>query len=290
MKIIKSACTNVLFPESRKSLDGFRRTVETIAEAGFGWMEFYYDGPGRDKIGNIIRDNGLNALYVGVVPHKEKLLHLCNTDEDGRKLAMKQAYECIDEADGLGFKHVMYNSGRTQPDAEAGLKALERSFIEMHEYMSRKNIDIKLMLEPCDSAMDARQHLGPYALSREFAIRMEKHGAPVYLTMDAAHTAEEGEDFVEAVKATKPWIDRIHYANCVVDDSSDPLYGDKHISLNHPRGFFDYAAYRNLNDVFSGMFDTLIVALEGYDPNRDPCEHFLEMDREIFASDAAHAV
>ena len=34
--------------------------------------------------------------------------------------------------------------------------------------------------------------------------------------MDTAHTVEEGEDFLEALTAVKPYCNHIHFANCFI--------------------------------------------------------------------------
>lgn len=235
MKVINSVCTSLVFPESRKKIEEFRRMAQFLSEKGMDSIEFYHDGDGRDKIGPILADTGLDPIYIAVIPSKEQKLYLCDCDEDGRRRAVALFKACIDEAQFNGIGRVMINSGAIQPDIQKGLAALGQSIEDLYEYAAKKNYrNFALTLEPCDTWMEARHLLGPYARTAAFAEAMRSRGLPLELTMDAAHTVEEGEDFFEALQATRPYCNHIHFANCNITDKDSPLYGDKHVGFEYP--------------------------------------------------------
>lgn len=235
MKIINSVCTSLVFPKSRKSIDEFRRMAEFLSAKGMDCIEFYHDGDGRDKLGSVLSDTGLDSIYIAVIPSKENKLHLCDCDEAGRRAAIQLFHACIDEAQANGIQRVMMNSGAIQSDVQLGLDALGRSVEELFEYAAKKNYSqFALTMEPCDTAMEACQLIGPYSRTLAFAKGMHEKGLPLELTMDAAHTAEEGEDFFEALQATKQFCNHIHFANCNISQPENSLYGDKHVGFEYP--------------------------------------------------------
>lgn len=267
MKIINSVCTSLVFPESRKKIDAFRQMAEYLSAKGMDSIEFYHDGDGRDKIGPILADTGLDAIYIAVIPSKEKKLHLCDCDEAGRQAAVQLFKDCIDEAQFNGIGRVMMNSGAIQPDVERGLDALGRSVEELFNYAAQKNYsNFALTMEPCDTWMHAYQLIGPYARTAAFAKAMRDKGLPLELTMDAAHTAEEGEDFFDAMKATRPWCQHIHFANCNITEKDSPLYGDQHLGFEYP------------NTIWTPeTLDTLVQQLQGLYPGDEPLRIGLEV-------------
>ena len=175
----------------------------------------------------------MDAVYIAVLPSKEKQLWLCDADADGRKKAVDLLKTCIDDAAANGISRVMINSGRTAGSVDEELTALEDSVRQLYEYAAKKNIPFRLCLEPCDSIREAFHLIGPYRRTREFTERLRGLGFPLELTMDSAHTAEENEDFAAALAATRPYCNHIHFANCRIADPTDPLYGDKHIGLEY---------------------------------------------------------
>lgn len=277
MKIIKSVCSNLFFPESRRSIDEFRRMAQFLAAKGMECIEFYHDGDGRDKIGNILADNGLKGVYIGVIPSKEGKLHLCDEDESGRLSAVKMFKVCIDEAQANGMTEVMMNSGRIGSSTQRGVDALAASVEELFNYGAMKNYKLRLLLEPCDSCMDACQLIGPYKRTQTFMERVWSVGLPLELTLDSAHTVEEGESFIEALTNLKPYCRQIHFANCNIIDPGNPLYGDKHLGFEYPDTEWTISALASLFEelkVLYGDEEYLRIGLEVLCRKEDTYEYF----------------
>ena len=278
MRIFKSVCSNLFFPESRSSLRAFREMAAFLSARGVQGLEFYHDGDGAEDVGKVLSDCGLDGIYIAVIPLKEQLLHLCATDSENRALAVQTAQRSIDLAAANGMRTVMVNSGRIEPGREdSQLDAMFASFEALYNYIARRDLDVRLELEPCDSWMDARQLLGPVERTRGFLRALHDAGMPLTLTMDSAHTAEEGEDFYEAVKRVKPYCRHIHYANCHIADSTNPLYGDKHLGYDCADTVWSFEALARLTDQLSGLYgegDTLRIGLEALCREENPYEWF----------------
>ncbi len=281
MKIINSVCTSLVFPQSRKSIDAFRRMAEFLRAKGIDCIEFYHDGDGRDQIGSVLADTGLDSIYIAVIPSKEGKLHLCDCDEDGRQAAVRLFQACIDEAQANGIGRVMMNSGAMQADVDKGLDALGRSVEDLFEYAHRKNYrSFSLTMEPCDTWMEAYQLIGPYARTKAFAQAMHGKGLPLELTMDSAHTAEEGEDFFQAVQAVKEFCGHIHFANCNITQRDNPLYGDKHLGYEYPDTVWTPESLRQLTEHLQTLYigeDPLRIGLEVLCREEDPYAYFDRM-------------
>lgn len=290
MRLLKSVCTNLVFPASRTDLDEFRRMAEFLAGRGVDGIEFYHDGPGRDRTGRIAADAGLSPVYIAVIPSKEQKLYLCDTDGDQRRKAVAMLKNCLDEAAANGIDTLMINSGRIEADTDLGLEALADSLEQLCNHADAHNYKIDICLEPCDSHMDAMHLIGPYARAVSFVEKMRKRGVPLSLTMDSAHTSEEGEDFLEAVKGARPHCNHIHFANCRISDPADSLYGDKHLG-------FEYAdtpwtpktlaiLFTQLEALYPGE-DHLRIALEVLCREDDPYAYFDTMWKSLpFLSEA----
>jgi len=255
MKIINSVCSNLFFPGSRKSIDEFRRMAQFLAAKGIECIEFYHDGDGRSKIGNILSDTGLKGVYIGVIPSKEGKLHLCNEDEYGRQAALKLFKGCIDEAQANGMAEVMMNSGHIGSNVQQGLYALEKSVEELFDYAAIRNYKLKLLMEPCDSEMDACQLIGPCKRTKAFMESVRSAGLPLELTLDSAHTVEEGDSFIETLTTLKPYCSRIHFANCNITDPHSPLYGDKHLGFEYPDTEWDVPSLESLFEELKVLYE-----------------------------------
>lgn len=279
MKPILSVCTNLFFPKSRQTADDFRRTAAFIAERGAKSMEFFHDGTGRQSAGQVLADNGLSGVLIGVIPLKEGKLNLCSLDEANRLRAVDVARDLLKEAADGGIARLMICSGQHAPgDVDGHMDALVRSIETLYNEKVRKNLPVRIELEPCDSAIDARQFIGPYERTRALCDRLGGMGVQLHLTMDTAHTAEEFQDFPEALVAVKSYCDHIHFANCYLGDERDPLYGDKHLGYEYMDTPFGYAALNDqliprLAEIYPGD-EALTIGLEVLCREEDPFAYF----------------
>ena len=170
----------------------------------------------------------------------------------------------------------MLNSGRLGNSIDQGLLNLTQSVEELFNHIDRKNYKIKLLLEPCDSKIDAFHLIGPYSRTLEFVKNLEK-GLPLELTMDTAHTVEEGEDFLEALTAVKEYCNQIHFANCYLKNPADELYGDKHLGFEYPDTEWTVPALEELFTELEKLYandEPLRIGLEVLCRTDDPYDYF----------------
>jgi sugar phosphate isomerase/epimerase len=292
MRIRRSAALGVLFPESRRSIAGMRSALEFLC-GKVECVEFCYDGGYDGAAGcgreleaarGLLRDSGLAAIYVAVIRQKEQNAHLCDIDKGRRERAVALLLECVDRAHALGCESVMICSGRA-PSDPADIPAAERLFVDSVKRAIRhtdgRGYGLSFLLEPCDSAIDARHLIGPSeravlaveSVSREYPGRL-------YLTMDTAHLAEEGEDVASALRKTSRYCRHVHFADCILDDLHNELYGDKHVSFDWPGGRFGFIGlgrvYSAMQSIY-GADDTITLAIEALCREPDPCAHFSRM-------------
>lgn len=279
MNIKKSICTNLVFPRSRKESAEFRRAAAFLKEHGVDSLEFYHDGPGKKQIGRILEENKLEGIYIGVIPSKEQKLHACSVDEENRRRAVELFESCMDEAAADGISILMINSGAIGPSVQGGLEALKESIRELYNYIEKKRYSMRLTLEPCDSWMFAKQLLGPAARTAAFVKSCRKEGLPLKLTMDSAHTLEEGEDFLEALEQTREWCSHIHFANCCIRDSASSMYGDQHVGFECPQSEWGYEEIFKAWPRIAKLYENreLRVAIEVLCRSEDPYSYFESM-------------
>ncbi len=277
MRLVKSVCTTLMFPQSRKDIEAFRRTVGFLAGRGVRCMEFYFDGPGADGVGAALRGGSMDAVFIAVIPSKESKLWLCDTEEANRRAAVELFKGKLDYAQGQGMTQLMINSGRAGPDVERGLAALEASVAELFDYAASRNYRLRLLMEPCDENLEAFHLIGPYQRARAFVQKLRGRGYPLELTMDAAHSVEGGEDFVEAVKAVRDFCRHVHFANCDITNRENPLFGDKHLGYEYPDTEWPPAAlaglFAELEKIYPGDSE-LRIGLEVLCRESDPCAYF----------------
>ncbi len=284
MELIRSVCTTLFFPDSRNNIDSFKKMADFLSTKGIDAIEFYYDGSERKKIGKILDNTGLYGVYIAVIPSKEKELHLCDLEETSRMAAVRLFKDCIDEAQDNGIKEVMINSGRIGNDSGKGLEALGESVEELFNHIQKKHYCMKLLMEPCDSGIDAFQLIGPYHRSLDFVADMREKGLPLELTMDSAHTVEEGENFLEALKAVRGFCNQIHFANCYIENPKDPLYGDKHLGFEYSNTEWPpselFKLFQELTHLYAGE-ESLRIGLEVLCRKDDPYAYFENTWREL---------
>jgi len=285
MQFIRGACTNLLFPDSRNSLAAFREMAAFLKSEGVGQIECYHDGEGApDQIGEILQLNGLDGVFIAVIPSKEQKLHACALGDENRKEAVSLFQDCMDRAADGGMRAMMINSGAIQPHRQEAMARLADSIERLFQYRDQKRYDIALTLEPCDTGIYACQQIGTIRDSLELMEICSERGLPMRLTMDSAHTAECGEDFVEALEKTRRFCNHIHFANCFVKDPASKWYGDMHLDFDHEDSEWDYAkiesAWPRIQTLYSGE-ERLMASIEVLCRDADPFEHFRQIKRNM---------
>lgn len=265
--ITKSLVLASLFPESINGFDALADAIKYVSGRGFSMVEFYSPEGHDREIALMLKENGLDSVFIGVYPLKASKASLCATDEAERSSAVTALRVCIDRAAALGSKSVMINSGfkpACDGDIPSACESYIRSVGEGYDYIREKGYTLEITLEPGDSSVQSFQLLGPAKLTVDTARRIRETNPAYSLTMDVAHIMEEGEDVMESLALTLPYCSHVHLCNCLLSDASHPMYGDKHVDFDYPGACFTYSdfeeMYLKIKRLYTGR--DLTVSLE----------------------------
>ena len=285
MKLRVSAAA-ILFPEARRSFAAMEEMLRFL-QGKVDMVEFYRESGEDAAIGGLFKETGLASIFISVVPLKEKGLNLCGPDEANRRAAVAEMIDGVNRARVIGSEAVMLCSGKKPQGGRAeimySLDAFTRSMRELTDYIKATGSSLPLLLEPCDSGLDAKHLLGSTALSVDMVRRVREFYPPFSLTMDTAHVTEENEDFMEAMDHAIPYCNHVHFANCMVSDPSDPLYGDKHPGFDYPGGSLPYPELERIFEELKTCYGNghLDIALEALCRAPDPYANFLSMQEQM---------
>jgi len=83
--------------------------------------------------------------------------------------------------------------------------------------------------------------------------RVGRNFPNIGIELDIAHLPLMREELVSSIQRSAKWLKRVHLGNCVMKDTADPFYGDRHPPVGYPGGEIDVpqlqTALRALLDV-----------------------------------------
>lgn len=280
-KVMKSVVLPNCFPLTRRSLNEMEKTLGFLGERGISQVELFCDGIDLKILRNCLEKEKIQNYFVAIVPLKEKKLSLCAIDDMNRTLAVSLTRKCIEMAYELGSKRVMINSGekpQNKKDTLRSLAAFERSLEELWDYVMYidHKADMELSLEPCDSQIQAKNLIGSTKLSVDVCRNAKKKGIPLWLAMDTAHIAEEGENILTSLQASREFCDHVHFANCVLSNTRHPMYGDKHVTFDYNGAMFSKEKFADLYREFGSIYEDreLCLAIEYFCRDSDPFKEY----------------
>ncbi len=141
----------------------------------------------------------------------------------------------LDQALQAGARKIVMGSGPDFPDErEHALQRLEAFVCAALDHIGP---EASLVIEPTDRELDKRFLLGPLretvALVR--AVRARGHHN-MGILLDMGHIPLLGETIEGAVGGCEQLIEHVHLGNALICDTSDPLYGDKHVAWDTTKG------------------------------------------------------
>ncbi|WP_201318918.1 MULTISPECIES: sugar phosphate isomerase/epimerase [unclassified Paenibacillus] len=225
------------FPQS-KSSEHYVRTISTIIEDEFFDAIEITSAPDpetADQVKQLLQSSGVT---VGFSAHPVLLGNQGNLNamqDEKRKRSIELVKGAIDQAYHLGAANLALMSGK-----DPGPACRERSvgyFIESIQDIcnyARSKGDLEILLEPFDHQTDFRCLIGPSELAVEVAQEVRKVDPTFGLMVDLSHLPMLGESPSEALTATRDYLKHAHMGNCLIRNSNDPLYGDKHPRFGYP--------------------------------------------------------
>jgi len=225
----------VIFPETLKGEGPIIETARQIIEDDFfGAIEITWvkDRNEREKLANLLKSSHMDVVFLAGIPILVEKINLSSIDEVERLEAVRKVKKWIDEAYFFEAKLLLVGSG-SDPGKEKRSEAkqsLVRSLKELCEYAKRKATKYTLVvtMETYDRDVDKRFLIGPTLEAVEIAQRVREEFDNFGLTIDESHLAQLKESPLEVLEKAKKYIVHAHLANCIIQNSAHPSYGDQH--------------------------------------------------------------
>lgn len=260
MAIRKSIVLTALLPDAIDSLETFEAGCAAFKNKGYSVIEFYAPFDQAASRRGVLERYGLSGIYLAALYQKRNALSLCAVSEGERRTAVKETFRCIDAAKAAGAEAVLITGGLYPgKDKETDAwSALEKSISELIEYAGT----LRVLLEPGDRDVDARQLAGPTEETVVMAKRICQKHNNFALTMDTSHMAQLGENWDASLRLAQPFCDHVHLANCILKPGH-PLYGDKHPLFDSKDAAYSLSELQTIAKIlFEGYAPELTVSIE----------------------------
>ncbi|MHB1191005.1 MAG: sugar phosphate isomerase/epimerase family protein [Armatimonadota bacterium] len=191
----------------------------------------------RESAINAIRNSDKKIVYaLHLFPHQK--ISLCSTDMLEQNLIRLVVKDQIDMAVAVGAVGFVFPSGADAPNARP--EAFQ-AFSSLCRWLcgELKPNGITAMLEPFDRTFDKKFLYGPTEECVELIESLKPEVGNLAIELDMAHVPLMGESFEHAIKTVAPYLKRVHLGNCVMRDSTNPWYGDKHPPIGIEGGEID---------------------------------------------------
>lgn len=189
-------------------------------------------------------------------------ISLSSLDFQEQSLARLVIKDQIDMAAAIGATGFVYVSGADVPENRPAAREAFKDFTRWF-CGELKPHGITALLEPFDRTIDKKYLYGPIddcvALMEEISRDYDNIG----IELDVAHLPLMFEDFESSIRRCGAFIKRVHLGNCVLKDTSHPLYGDKHPPMGFEGGEIDEP---QLTRILSALLEAGFLSKEDRKP------------------------
>ncbi|RAS83648.1 sugar phosphate isomerase/epimerase family protein [Priestia endophytica] len=230
------------YPQEQSSEDYLHTISSIIEDEFFGAIEIK-SAPDEKTVEQARRLLESSGMTVGFSAHPILIRNKGNLnaiEEEERQRAVDLVKGAVDQAYQLGAKNLAFLSGKDPgfKDRERAVGCLIESIQEICKYVRSKG-NLEILLEPFDHQTDFRCLIGPSELAVEVAHEVRKVDPSFGLMVDLSHLPMLGESSEKALTTTREYLKHAHMGNCLISDSNDPLYGDKHPRFGYPGSEID---------------------------------------------------
>lgn len=181
----------------------------------------------RKKLIPVLRSCGKDVSYaLHLFPARK--ISLSSLDFQEQELSKLVIKDQIAQAAAIGATGFVYVSGADVPNNR---EAARDEFFKFTKWFCEemKTYNISALLEPFDRTIDKKYLLGPIDDCVEFVNRVKAAGYDnIGIELDMAHLPLMFEEFESSIRRCGSLIKRVHLGNCVLKDTTHPLYGDMH--------------------------------------------------------------
>lgn len=191
----------------------------------------------RQRLIPAVKSCGKDVAYaLHLFPARK--LSLASTDMIEQQVARYIIADQIAMAAAIGATGFVFVSGADVPDNRTLARAAFTDFCkwfcdELAEY------NITALLEPFDRTIDKKYLYGPIDDCIQLVDDIRRERSNMAIELDIAHLPLMFEDFESAIERCGDRIARVHLGNCVLKDTTHPLYGDKHPPMGLEGGEID---------------------------------------------------
>lgn len=231
--VLLGALDNSTFKDGRKLL----RWAEKIAKEGkYNSFEIFINDISEmcEAYRSICRASQMETIFIPGVPLKLLGLDLSSTDEAVRSVAEKEVIDGIRSAFELnaGVSTIIcggpYNGDEDEKRYHNLIKSLKNIFAARDKLSEQYNTTMEIEAEPFSVNRDPFFFWGQTDMTKRIISELEAEGHHLRICFDMAHFCLLEENLLESFQILMPYIYHIHLSNCVMDDPTNKLYGDKH--------------------------------------------------------------
>lgn len=154
--------------------------------------------------------------------------NLNSPDTEVRNKTINRLKKEINAAALLRAKNVVMTSGKYIDgiSEETQLSYLVNSLIQLTSYAKEKGV--RLLIEPFDRDLDKKMLVGSLPITLQLIKQVYTHDSSFGILLDCGRFPFFNESRQEIVRTLGKYIMQVHIGNCVLEDSENPAYGDKH--------------------------------------------------------------
>jgi sugar phosphate isomerase/epimerase len=232
---------HMLYPKCTMDADDHMRTIlEFVKRNDIETLDccIPYGEERRKVVIPAVRDCGKEVVYAfHLFPLRKISLGSVNPGEQGlTRLAVDDQVKVAAAVNATGF---VFASGSDVPDEER--PAAREAFRDFCRYFAGvlKPHGMDALLEPFDRTFDVKFLYGPSEECVELIDSLLPQVDNFGIELDMAHVPLMGETFEHAIRVCSKHLRRVHLGNCVMRDTTNPWYGDKHPPMGFEGGEID---------------------------------------------------
>ncbi|MDF2675056.1 MAG: Xylose isomerase-like barrel [Clostridiales bacterium] len=239
-RIVKSIVMPAFFKDTIYNDASFKEKLNIILKQNFyEGVEFYFNGSNEqeNEVRKCLIESKLYSVFLAGNPMKRDNIDLGALDEDKRLYSVSFVKQLIDKAYFYGSKKMLILSGKvpcSEEDSQKAFLHLVESIKELCKYSVKKTQSyvLDITLEYFNNTGEPYFLVGPYSLALELVKAVQEDCKNFEITFDLSHSIQLKEEPVNALTQLSQYVTHIHLANCVINDSSNPYFGDRHPPFN----------------------------------------------------------
>ncbi len=187
------------------------------------------DEPLRSKEIELVSNCGKEIYYNCGNRAGKPALEPASFNPEKRQYTIDVYKDEIVRAKGCKAVKVITNSGPNNPENRAGaFDMLVDFYCQLCEFAP----EMLIMIEPTDYDMSKRKLIGTSKEAADICRRVRAKGFENMASMvDMCHIPLMHETLEQAIRDSGEFLAHIHIGNCIKNDKSHKLYGDKHVAL-----------------------------------------------------------